>query len=81
MADRELPAGSDDHILVDQKILLSGKKAAQAGMGDLALRRVVVYDEDKDRTIELLIINFEWSAATVGSYIRSAGILSFSSKE
>lgn len=65
MAERALPQGMDEHILVDQEILLSGKKASEAGMGELALRRVVVYDEDKDRTIELLTNNFEWSAATV----------------
>lgn len=65
VSERDLPADSDSHILVDQEILLTGQKAINAGMGDLALRRVVVYDEEKDRTIELLTNNFEWSAATV----------------
>jgi hypothetical protein len=63
--ERALPEDGDEHILVDQDILLSGKKASDSGMGDFALRRVVVYDEQKDRTIELLTNNFEWSAATV----------------
>lgn len=66
LSERELPANSDAHILVDQEILLTGKKAVDAGLGDLALRRVIIYDEEQDRTIELLTNNFEWTAATVG---------------
>ena len=70
IAERVLPENSDMHVLVDQEIVLTGQKAGEAGMGDLALRRVVIYDEEKDRTIELLTNNFEWSAATVAELYR-----------
>lgn len=65
--ERPLPDDTDQHILVDQDIMLTGKKAVDSGMGDYALRRVVVYDELKDRTIELLTNNFDWTAATVAA--------------
>jgi len=65
--ERELPDKKEEHIILDEEIMLISPKAAQAGMGDYALRRVVVFDEVQKRTIEVLTNNFEWSAATVGA--------------
>ena len=65
--ERELPDKKDEHIILDEEIMLTSAKAAQAGMGDYALRRVVVYDEVQKRTIEVLTNNFDWSASTVGA--------------
>ncbi len=65
--ERELPEHTDQHILLDEEIMLTSAKATEAGMGDYALRRVVVYDDLQQRTIEVLTNNFEWSAATVGA--------------
>ena len=65
--ERELPETTDQQIILDEEIMLTGAKAFDAGMGDYALRRVVVYDDLHNRTIEVLTNNFEWSAATVGA--------------
>ena len=67
VSERSLPNCTDQHILKDEEIILTGKKAGEAGMEDYALRRVAVYDAKSDRTIEVLTNNFEWSAATVGA--------------
>lgn len=47
IAERELSADSDMHILVGQEMLPMGQKAVKAGTSDLALRRVVVFDEER----------------------------------
>ena len=67
LSERELPTGEDEYILKDEEIMLTGKKATEAGLEPYALRRVAVYDADKDRVIEVLTNNFEWKAATVGA--------------
>lgn len=67
VSERDLPEGEDQHILKDEEIILTSPKAIESGMGDYALRRVVVYDAEKDRTIVTLTNNFDWKAATVGA--------------
>jgi hypothetical protein len=68
VSERELPEGKDQHILADQEIRLTSPYAFKAGMGEgQALRRVVVYDAERDRTFELLTNNMDWSAATVAA--------------
>lgn len=67
LRERALPEGEDQHIIKDEEIMLVSPKAIAAGMGDYALRRVVVYDAQKDRVIEVLTNNFEWKAATVAA--------------
>lgn len=64
--DRQLQP-TDQHILIDQEIMLTSPYAAHAGMNEYALRRVVVYDPLRERTIEVLTNNFDWSAATVAA--------------
>jgi IS4 transposase len=65
--ERDLPQGIDEHILKDEEIMLDAPYAVKAGMGGIALRRVVVYDVERDRTIVVLTNNLEWSAATVAA--------------
>lgn len=65
ICERPLPEGADQHILCDQEIMLSGKKAAQSGIEAYALRRIAVYDAEHDRTIELITANMDWTAHTV----------------
>lgn len=65
--ERELPENADQHILLDEEIMLSSPKAVESGMGAYALRRVVVFDAVQERKIEVLTNNFEWSAATVAA--------------
>ena len=65
--ERHLPEGTDQHILLDEEIMLTGTAAINAGIDAYALRRVVVYDAEHDRTLELITANMDWSAATVGA--------------
>jgi len=61
----DLPDDKDMHILKDEIIQLTGKSAVANGMDKVELRRVVVYIEEGNRTVELICNNLEWSAATI----------------
>jgi len=61
----ELPDGKDEHILIDELIHLTGAKAKAVGIETEVLRRVVVYNEDKNTTIEIITNNLEWKASTI----------------
>jgi len=63
---RELPDHKDHHILKDELIKLTGKVAQDAGIGQVTLRRVAVYREEDNKTIELITNNLEWPAAVIG---------------
>lgn len=62
----DLPDDKDEHILKDEIIRLTGKSAVENDMDMVELRRVVVYIEEGNRTVELICNNLEWSAATIG---------------
>jgi hypothetical protein len=61
----DLPIGKDEHILKDEIIQLTGKKAFDTGMDKEELRRVSVYKEDENKIIEVICNNLDWSAATI----------------
>lgn len=61
----DLPDCKDENILKDEIIRLTGIKAVESGMDKEKLRRVVVYKDDENKTIEVLCNNLEWSAATI----------------
>ena len=61
----DLPDNKDENILKDEIIRLTGIKAVESGMDKELLRRVVVYKEDENKTIEVICNNLEWSAATI----------------
>ncbi len=63
--ENDLPEDKDLHILKDEVIRLTGKTAVENGMSHVELRRIAVYIEQDDRTIELITNNMEWSAATI----------------
>lgn len=63
--ENELPDDKDFHILRDEIILLDGKPAKETGLDKEELRRVVVYIEDDNETIEIITNNLEWTAATI----------------
>lgn len=63
----ELPDGADEHILKDEIIHLTGKKAQKNGLSARKLRRVVVYDAAEERWLELITNNLQWQAATIAS--------------
>ena len=66
----DLPDDKDEHILKDEIIRLTGKAAVENGMDQVELRRVVVYIEEGNRTVELICNNLKWSAATVAELYR-----------
>lgn len=61
----DLPEDKDYYILKDELIRLTGIKALQSGINEQILRRVVVYDEKTNDTIEVITNNLTWSAATI----------------
>lgn len=63
----ELPEGEDEHILKDELIFLTGTKAKANGLSNLALRRVVVYDAEKDLQLVIITNNTTWKAAVIAA--------------
>ncbi|MDO9635309.1 MAG: IS4 family transposase [Paludibacter sp.] len=61
----DLPDGKDENILKDEIIRLTSIKAIESGMDKEKLRRVVVYKEDENKTIEIICNNLDWSSATI----------------
>jgi hypothetical protein len=51
---------------LDEEIRLTGDSAKKAKMDKVILRRVVVYIEEGNRTVELITNNMDWKASTVG---------------
>ena len=63
--ENDLPDDTDQHILKDEIIRLTGKAAIENEIHEVEFRRVVVYIEDDNRVIVLITNNLEWSAATI----------------
>ena len=61
MKENLLPEGKDEHILKDELIMLIDSKDKYPKK----LRRVVVWDDKNEQTIELITNNFYWTASTV----------------
>jgi hypothetical protein len=68
--EKELPDDKDFHVLKDEIILLTGKAAKDAGIDQEKLRRVAIFIEEDNRTIEVITNNLEWSAATIAELYR-----------
>lgn len=66
----ELPEDNDQHILIDELIHLTGKKAKDEKLEKQILRRVVAYHEEKNTTIEIITNNLDWKASTVAALYR-----------
>jgi hypothetical protein len=71
ICEKELPVDKDQHILKDELIRLTGKKAQEVGIDQVILRRIVVYDSEKDVQIELITQNLEWAAATIAALYKA----------
>jgi Transposase DDE domain/Domain of unknown function (DUF4372) len=69
--EKDLPNDSDQHILKDELIKLISKKAVETGISEVILRRVVVYDAEKDVQIEIITNQLEWSAATIAALYKA----------
>lgn len=61
--ENPLPDEKHQHILIDEIIKLTGIKTP--GQYPKTLRRVVVYDQINDCTIEIITNQFTWTAATI----------------
>ena len=66
----DLPEDDDQHILMDELIHLTGKKAQEEKLETQILRRVVAYHEEKNTTIEIITNNLDWKASTVAALYR-----------
>ncbi len=71
ICEKELPADKDHNILIDELIRLSGKKAIEIGIDQVVLRRIVVYDNEKDVQIEIITQQTEWAAATIAALYKA----------
>jgi len=68
MKERALPAKGKQHVLIDEVILLSEQSQKNYPK---QLRRVAVWDEKNQQTIELLTNNFSWSADTISELYKA----------
>ena len=68
MKERALPAKGKQHVLIDEVILLSEQSQKNYPK---QLRRVAVWDEKNQQTIELLTKNFLWSADTISELYKA----------
>lgn len=71
ICEKELPVDKDQHILKDELIKLTGKKSTEIKLDQHTLRRVVVYDADKDVQIEIITNQLEWEAATIAALYKA----------
>lgn len=69
LSERELPAKHAQHVLIDQEIRLKNNQSLEKYPNKL--RRVVVWDEKNQQTIEIITNNFKWAAQTIGALYKA----------
>ena len=69
ISERKLPENTAQHILKDEEIELTNALSKVKYPGKL--RRVAVWDEKNQQTIELITNNFKWAAQTIGDLYKS----------
>ena len=74
-----LPEGKDEHIIKDEIISLSEEKTKK--LYPKNIRRVVIYDSEKERTIELITNNFSWTASTISELYKQRWMIEIFFKE
>ncbi|WP_375581306.1 IS4 family transposase [Marivirga tractuosa] len=67
--ERELPNNTAQHILKDEEIILTGYQSKKKYPDKL--RRVAVWDDENQQTIEIITNNFKWAAQTIGDLYKS----------
>lgn len=67
--ERDLPDHAAQHVLKDEEIELLNSQSKKKYPGKL--RRVVVWDEENQQTLELITNNFKWAAQTIGELYKS----------
>lgn len=61
----ELPDDTDQDILKDEIIVLTGSKAVKTCINKQKLRLVSVYKEDENKVIQIITNQLEWKARTI----------------
>lgn len=74
-----LPEGKDEHIIKDEIISLTEEKTKESYPENL--RRVVIYDSEKDRTIEVITNNFSSTASTIAELYKQRWMIEIFFKE
>ena len=69
ISERELPEKMAQHVLIDQEIELTNPQSKTKY--PKKLRRVAVWDEKNQQTIEIITNNFTWAAQTIGDLYKS----------
>ena len=67
--ENELPEHTAQHVLKDEVIKLSNKASREKY--PKKLRRVVVWDQENEQTIELITNNFKWAAQTIADLYKA----------
>ena len=67
--ENDLPPVRHQNVLIDEIVELTSPQTS--GKYPKQLRRVVVYNEEKGFTVELLTNNFNWAASTIGELYKS----------
>lgn len=61
----DLPDDVDQHILKDETIRLTSKRAVETGIAECVLRLVHVYKEDENKVIAIITNQLEWEYNTI----------------
>ncbi len=69
LRERELPENTAQHVLIDEKIELTNPQSKVKY--PVKIRRVAVWDEKNQQTIEIITNNFSWAAQTIGDLYKS----------
>lgn len=69
LKQRDLPDKGKQHILIDEEIKLSNKDSEEKY--PQKLRRIAVWNEEHQMTVELITNNFKWSADTISELYKA----------
>jgi len=68
----ELPDGTDQDVLKDEIIKITGNKAKKTGIDNEVLRLVHVYKEDENKVIVIITNQLDWTARTIADLYKKA---------
>ena len=65
LEELDLPKATDQDILKDEIITLTGVKAIKTKINEHKLRLVTVYKEDENKVVHIITNNLDWTARTI----------------